>query len=61
LGAAIRCAQHGDVASDAVQPCGAVDPFPFDGRLAFELQIEFDKERDSGLHVVNDDADAVHP
>ena len=38
LGAAIRCAQHGDVAPDAVEPCSAVDPFPFDGRIAFELR-----------------------
>ena len=34
---------------------------PFYGRLAFELQIKFGKERDSSLEVFNNDADVVHP
>jgi hypothetical protein len=52
---------HCDVHSDVVEPDDAVHPTSLDCRLALQLQTKFDKERDSSLEVIDDDADVVHP
>jgi hypothetical protein len=33
---------------------------PLDRRLAVQLQAELGEERDSGLEIVDDDADVIH-
>ena len=58
---AVRGPQHGDVASDAVEPDDAVHQWSLDRRLAFQLQAELDKERRRGVEVVDNDGDVVHP
>ena len=58
--AAVRCPEHGDIASGAVEPDQAVHHRSLDGCLALELQAEVDKERDGSLEVVDHDADVVH-
>src|SRR5438093_1652425 len=58
---AVRRPQHGDVASDTVESDDAVYPRSLDCRLALQLQTKLDKERGSGLKVVDHDADVVHP
>ena len=52
---------HRDAAPDAVEPDGAVRPKPFDLPLAFQLHAELGEERDSGIQVLDDDGDVVHP
>jgi len=52
---------HSDVASDAVEPDEPVHRTSPDRSLALQFQPEFGKERDSGLKVVDNDADVVHP
>ena len=61
LAVAVRGPHHRDVASDAVESDGAVREEAFDRRLAFQLHAEFGEERDSGVQVVDDDGDVVHP
>jgi len=57
---AVRRPHHGDVTSDTVEPDDAVHPLPLDGRFALQFKAEFGKERDSGLEVVDNDANVVH-
>src|SRR5690349_4630971 len=57
---AVRSSHHGDVTSDTVERDDAVHPSPLDGRFALQLKTEFGKERDSGLEVVDNDANVVH-
>ena len=54
---AVRSPHHCDVASDTVEPDGAVHPTSLDRRLALQLQTKFEEERDSSLEVVDHDAD----
>ena len=58
---AVRRPHHRDVASDTVEPDDAVHPWSLDCHLALQLQTKFDKERDSSLEVVDNDADVIHP
>jgi len=58
---AVRGPHHCDVDSDVVEPDDAVHPTSLDWRLALQLHTKFEKERDSSLEVVDNDADVVHP
>src|ERR1700704_3006192 len=58
---AVRGPHHRDVDSDAVEPDDTVHPTSLDRRLALQLHTKFDKERNSSLKVVDDDAHVVHP
>ncbi len=58
---AVRSPHHCDVDSDVVEPNDAVHPTSLDRHLALQLQTKFDKERDSTLEVVDNDADVIHP
>ena len=53
---AVRSPHHCDVTSDTVEPDDAVHPLPLDGHFALQFKTEFGKERDSGLEVVDNDA-----
>jgi hypothetical protein len=57
---AVRGPHHCDVASDAIEPDGAVHPLSLDGRLALKLQTEFGKECDRSLEVVDNEENVVH-
>ena len=57
---AIRSPHHDYVASNAAEPDDTVNPLPLNGRLAFEFQAKFDKERNGSLEVFDNDADVVH-
>ena len=57
---AIRSPQHHDVASDAVEPQESIDRLSLNGRLAFDFQTKFCKERDRSFEVVDNDANIVH-
>jgi hypothetical protein len=57
---AIRSPHHDYVASNAVEPDDTVNPLPLNGRLAFEFQAKFDKERNGSLEIFDNDADVVH-
>jgi hypothetical protein len=50
-----------DVDSDVVEPDDTVHPTSLDRRLALQLHTKFDKERNSSLKVVDNDAHVVHP
>ena len=52
---AVRGPHHRDVAPDAVESDGAVHPKAFDLPLAFQLHAELGEERDSGIHVSDND------
>ena len=43
-----------------VESDDAINPFPLNGRLTFELQPEFGKERNGGLEVFDNDGHIVH-
>src|SRR3984893_8115867 len=58
---AVRGPHHRDVDSDAVDPVDTVHPTSLDRRLALQLHTKFDKERNTSLKVVDDDAHVVHP
>jgi hypothetical protein len=47
--------------STPVEPDDTVHPTSLDQRLALKLHTKFDKERNSSLKVVDDDAHVVHP
>ena len=61
LAVAVRSPHHGDIDALAVESDDAVRPLSLHCHLALELKAEFDKERDSGVEVVEDNADVVHP
>jgi len=48
---AIRSPHHDYVASNAVEPDDTINPLPLNGRLAFEFQAKFDKERNGSLEI----------
>src|SRR3712207_3982798 len=58
---AVRGPHHDDVGTDAVEPDDTVNPTSLDGCLALQLHTKFGKERGSGLKIVDDDEDVVHP
>ena len=58
---AVRSPHHCDVDSDVVEPDDTVHPTSLDWHLALQLHAKFDKERNSSLKVVDNDADVVHP
>jgi hypothetical protein len=58
---AVRGPHHRYVDPDVVERVDAVHPTSLDRRLALQLHTKFDKERDSSLEVVDDDAHVVHP
>src|SRR5512133_360590 len=58
---AVRGPHHRDVDPDVVERVDAVHPTSLDRRHALQLHTKFDKERDSSLEVVDDDAHVVHP
>src|SRR5688500_18000539 len=57
---AVRGPHHRNVASDPVEPDGTVHSPSLHRRPALQLHTKFDKERDSSLKVVDDDAHVVH-
>jgi hypothetical protein len=61
LAVAVRGPHHRDLAPDAVESDGAVGPKAFDVPLAYQLHAELGEERDSGVQVVDNDGDVVHP
>jgi hypothetical protein len=56
---AVRSPHHCDITLDTVERDDAVHPLPLDGRFALQFKTEFGKERDSGLEVVDNDANVV--
>src|SRR5262249_3058754 len=52
---------HRDLDPDAVEPDDAVHPTALDWHLDLQPQTELDKEGDSSLEVVDDNADVIHP
>src|SRR5213593_1959214 len=57
---AVRGPHHRDVDSHALEPVDTVYRRSLDRRLALKLHTKFDKERDSSLKVVDDDAHVMH-
>jgi hypothetical protein len=49
------------IASGMPEPDDTVHPTSLDRRLALQLHTKFDKERNSSLKVVDDNAHVVHP
>ena len=47
--------------SDVVEPDDTVHPTSLDRHLALQLHTKFDKERNSSLKIVDNDAHVVHP
>jgi hypothetical protein len=58
---AVRGPHHCDVTSDVVEPDHLVCRRTLDCRLALQLEIKFDKERDRGGEVADNNADVVQP
>jgi hypothetical protein len=52
---------HRDVTADALESGALVGEETLDLRPALQLHTEFHEERDGGIHVLDDDADVVHP
>src|SRR5262245_57556018 len=57
----IRGPHHCDVDSGAVESDDAIHPTSLDYHLALQLQTKCDKEGDSRLEVLENNADVVHP
>lgn len=57
----VRGLDHRDVTADAVESGALVGDEALDLRPALQLHTEFHEERDGGIHVLDDDADVVHP
>jgi len=57
---AIRSPHHDDVALDAIEAHDSINPWSLNGRLTFEFQTKFCKERDSSFEVVDNDGNIVH-
>jgi hypothetical protein len=58
---AVRGPHHDDVGTDAVEPDDTVNRISLDERLALQLHTKFGKECGSGLKIVDNDEDVVHP
>src|ERR1700683_5181085 len=58
---AVRRTHHCDVDSYILEPGDPIHPRPLYSRLALQLQTKLEKERNSGLKIVANDAEGVHP
>ena len=52
---------HSEGGSDIFEPNQAPNQRPFDCRLAFELEAQFDEERLHGFEIVDNDQNVIHP